>query len=92
MEAATDIVIMESEGTENLSHAKHRGSDIGQDDLNEMMHETFAASGDKSSEAIDVPTEEEVRNPDAASDNTEKQKSDDGAAPGNEENNMTIAE
>ena len=91
MEAATDIVIMEAESSENGSRAKHRGTDIGQDDLNEMMHETFAASGDKSSEAIDVPSDEEVRNPDA-NDSTEKAKTEEGQAPENVENNMTIAE
>lgn len=90
MEAASDIILMESESTEATMHAKHRGADIGQDDLNEMMHETFAASSDKSKEAIDVPSEEEVRNPEAES--GEKQKTDEGSAPANDENNMTIVE
>ena len=92
MEAATDLVI--NEANEVTSHANHRGSDIGQDDLNEMMHETFAASGTKGSEAIDVPTEEEVRNPEpeASNESSDAQKSEEGSAPANDENNMTIVE
>lgn len=73
MGAAADIVIMEAESTGATTNAKHRGTDIGQDDLNEMMHETFAASGNKATEAIEVPSEEEVRNPEpeAANDSSD---------------------
>lgn len=92
MEAATDLII--NEANEVTTHSNHRGSDIGQDDLNEMMHETFAASGNKASEAIDVPSEEEVRNPEpeAGTESSEAQKSEEGSAPANDENNMTIVE
>jgi len=63
-DARADIVELEAEHVESIAKSvtRHRKAEISPDEMTDLLHDTFAPEKDKSSDSIEVPSEEDVLN------------------------------